>query len=62
MADVYDALTSTRPYKDAWSHERAVEEIVGQSGSHFDPVPGRYLQRHPRKLRRRAADVPRLTP
>lgn len=38
MADVYDALTSTRPYKDAWSHERAVEEIVGQSGSHFDPA------------------------
>jgi HD-GYP domain-containing protein (c-di-GMP phosphodiesterase class II)/PAS domain-containing protein len=38
MADVYDALTTKRPYKDAWSHERAVEEMVGQSGTHFDPV------------------------
>jgi len=38
IADVYDALTSNRPYKEAWSHERAVEEIVGQSGSQFDPA------------------------
>ncbi|HET6450795.1 MAG TPA: HD domain-containing phosphohydrolase [Spirochaetia bacterium] len=38
VADVYDALTSTRPYKQAWSHERAVQEIVNQSGGHFDPV------------------------
>jgi HD-GYP domain-containing protein (c-di-GMP phosphodiesterase class II) len=38
IADVYDALTSARPYKTAWSHERAVEEIVGNAGSHFDPV------------------------
>jgi HD-GYP domain-containing protein (c-di-GMP phosphodiesterase class II)/PAS domain-containing protein len=38
MADVYDALTTRRPYKEAWSHERAVEEILRQSSSHFDPV------------------------
>jgi HD-GYP domain-containing protein (c-di-GMP phosphodiesterase class II) len=38
MADVYDALTSARPYKEAWTHEKAVDEIVGQTGSHFDPV------------------------
>jgi putative two-component system response regulator len=38
VADVYDALTSARPYKEAWSHERAVEEIVRLAGSHFDPV------------------------
>jgi HD-GYP domain-containing protein (c-di-GMP phosphodiesterase class II) len=38
LADVYDALTSARPYKEAWSHERAMEEIVGQARSHFDPV------------------------
>ncbi len=37
IADVYDALTSERPYKKAWSHERALEEIVNSSGSHFEP-------------------------
>jgi response regulator RpfG family c-di-GMP phosphodiesterase len=38
IADVYDALTTSRPYKEAWSHERAVAEMVGQAGSQFDPV------------------------
>ncbi len=38
IADVYDALTSARPYKEAWSHERAVTEILGQAGTQFDPV------------------------
>jgi HD-GYP domain-containing protein (c-di-GMP phosphodiesterase class II) len=38
IADVYDALTSARPYKEAWSHQRAVEEVLGQAGTHFDPV------------------------
>jgi HD-GYP domain-containing protein (c-di-GMP phosphodiesterase class II) len=38
LADVYDALTTKRPYKEAWSHEKAVEEIVSCSGSQFDPV------------------------
>lgn len=37
IADVYDALTSERPYKKAWSHEKAFEEIVRGSGSHFEP-------------------------
>jgi response regulator RpfG family c-di-GMP phosphodiesterase len=38
LADVYDALTSERPYKEAWTHEQAMEEIQRSSGSHFDPV------------------------
>ncbi len=38
LADVYDALRSRRPYKEAWSHERTVEEIVASRGGHFDPV------------------------
>jgi HD-GYP domain-containing protein (c-di-GMP phosphodiesterase class II) len=38
LADVYDALTTKRPYKEAWTHEQAVEEISGCSGSQFDPV------------------------
>ena len=38
VADVYDALTSSRPYKQAWSHEDASRWILEQSGRHFDPV------------------------
>jgi putative two-component system response regulator len=37
LADVFDALTSVRPYKDAWSVEKAVEFIQEQKGKHFDP-------------------------
>lgn len=37
ICDVYDALTSLRPYKPAWTHEDAVAEIVLQTGSQFDP-------------------------
>ncbi len=48
IADVFDALTSKRPYKEAWSIERAVEFIAAQSGLHFDPelVP-RFLELMP---------------
>lgn len=38
LADVYDALTSRRVYKDAVSHDSAREYIVKESGSHFDPT------------------------
>ena len=37
VCDVFDALTSSRPYKRAWSVEDAMAEIVRHSGSHFDP-------------------------
>ncbi len=37
VADVFDALTSKRPYKEAWSIEDALEHIKNQSGKHFDP-------------------------
>jgi HD-GYP domain-containing protein (c-di-GMP phosphodiesterase class II)/CHASE2 domain-containing sensor protein len=37
IADVYDALTSERPYKRAWSPEEALSEIRDQAGRHFDP-------------------------
>jgi putative two-component system response regulator len=37
IVDVYDALTHERPYKLAWSHEDAMTEIKGQSGTGFDP-------------------------
>lgn len=37
IADVLDALTTNRPYKSAWSMERAVDLIQRESGKHFDP-------------------------
>lgn len=37
VADVFDALTSERPYKKAWSLERAAEHIRESAGIHFDP-------------------------
>ncbi|MBI3152059.1 MAG: HD domain-containing protein [Chloroflexi bacterium] len=37
FADVYDALTSDRPYRRAWSRTEAIAYIVEQSGVHFDP-------------------------
>lgn len=37
VADVYDALTSSRSYRAAWNHERAIVEIRNKAGSHFDP-------------------------
>ncbi len=37
IADVFDALTSVRPYKEAWSVDRAFEYIQNESGKHFDP-------------------------
>ena len=37
VVDVYDALISDRPYKNAFTHEKAVEIIKESRGSHFDP-------------------------
>ncbi len=37
ICDVFDALTSERPYKRAWRVEDAIDEINNGSGSHFDP-------------------------
>ena len=37
VADVFDALTSKRPYKEAWDIERAVNLILEEKGKHFDP-------------------------
>jgi response regulator RpfG family c-di-GMP phosphodiesterase len=37
LADVFDALTHRRPYKEAWPVEEAVREIRAQGGRQFDP-------------------------
>jgi len=37
VVDVWDALTSDRPYRQAWSKEKALEHIQVEAGTHFDP-------------------------
>ena len=37
IADVFDALTSERPYKKAWPVEQAVQLLRDEAGKHFDP-------------------------
>lgn len=38
ICDVFDALTSLRPYKSPWSVQDAVDHLVAESGKHFDPA------------------------
>ena len=37
VVDVWDALTSDRPYRKAWSRSKAREYMLSQAGKHFDP-------------------------
>jgi uncharacterized domain HDIG len=37
VADVFDALTSDRSYRAGWSHARAIQYLVANKGTHFDP-------------------------
>ncbi len=51
IADVFDALTSERPYKAAWTVEAALEMITAQAGHHFDPeLVSLFLARMPEIL------------
>ena len=55
IADVFDALTSARPYKPAWTVEKAVALIEEESGRHFDPaLVALFQQQLPEILRIRA--------
>jgi HD-GYP domain-containing protein (c-di-GMP phosphodiesterase class II) len=51
LVDVYDALTSNRPYRNAWSRQETLQYIEDQSGKHFDPaiVPKflNFMSNHP---------------
>jgi putative nucleotidyltransferase with HDIG domain len=38
LVDVYDALTSERPYRRAWSKQETLQYIESESGRHFDPT------------------------
>jgi response regulator RpfG family c-di-GMP phosphodiesterase len=56
--DVFDALISSRPYKEAWTREDALAEIERGSGSHFDPrIAAAFLAL---QARRQAADAAQL--
>lgn len=51
LADVFDALTSERPYKKAWAVEDAVALIEKERGHHFDPdIVDAFLQSLPELL------------
>ena len=48
LADVYDALISSKVYKDGMSHDDAVGIIFGERGAHFDPdVVDAFMETHP---------------
>jgi Response regulator containing a CheY-like receiver domain and an HD-GYP domain len=38
LCDVFDALTAERSYKKGWTVQEAYDEIIRQSGKHFDPA------------------------
>jgi putative two-component system response regulator len=61
IADVFDALTSVRPYKDAWPVQDAVALMRRESGQHFDPqLIEPFIGILPRvlEIRERFSDVP----
>ena len=51
IVDVLDALTSDRPYREAWSLEKARDYVVSQSGTHFDPDIVKVLQANWNKIK-----------
>jgi putative two-component system response regulator len=56
IADVFDALTSRRPYKAAWSEDEALDYLLKQKGQHFDPaLVDLFMEQMPaiRKIRER---------
>ena len=58
ICDVYDALRTNRPYRQAWESERAMAFIEGRAGVEFDPAIARSFTAMMRKWDRRIALVP----
>jgi putative two-component system response regulator len=59
VADCFDALTSRRPYKEAWTHEAAADYLRDHAGTQFDPsVVEAFLTREDEadEIRRRLSD------
>ena len=57
VADALDAMTSERPYRDALDWEDAVDEILRESGSQFDPLVVGAFARREQRLRRTQHDL-----
>jgi len=57
LADVFDALTHRRPYKEAWPIDKAVDEIASLKGKQFDPQLTTYFLALIEKLRTAHADL-----
>jgi putative two-component system response regulator len=57
IADVYDALTSSRPYKKAFSHEKSMQIILENGGTHFDTNLVQIFERHAEEIKRVAMQV-----
>jgi putative nucleotidyltransferase with HDIG domain len=62
VCDVYDALRTKRPYRDAWESERALEYIETRAGTEFDPDIARAFCSMMRRLDRRLVVVDETTP
>ena len=61
LADVYDALTTSRPYKLPWTHEEALAWLREGAGTHFDPrIVDTFVAREAQAdfIRARLADTP----
>jgi putative two-component system response regulator len=50
LSDVFDALTSARPYKQAWSVEETLQHIRAQKGQHFEPLLVDLLEQNLQKI------------
>jgi putative nucleotidyltransferase with HDIG domain len=58
ICDVYDALRTNRPYRQAWESERTIASIKGRAGIEFDPAIARSFTAMMRKWDHRIALVP----
>jgi len=56
IADVFDALTCVRPYKNAWPIDKALELIANESGKHFDPTLVKHFLNAETEVRRIATE------
>lgn len=52
IADVYDALTSKRPYKEPWPEEKVLAHLEAEAGRHFDPELVAFALAHAAEFRR----------